>query len=272
MTFASTSYVATAGQTEFVLPFEFVRGTFLTVLVDDVSTAAFTVSSGVVTYTGTALTAGQIVKIERSTPLTDDDQVIDFTSGAILTESDVETSRQQLLHICQELSDRLDTTDDSISGKPRGLTRVATGAIQGNVDATWFETTGPRRTLETPTWEADNATADTQWSIASGKLRLTLGTWRLRVRIAADRAFVAGSDSDIEVRMVDDVTGSGVTTYFASPSLSMRLAVGSRVYHEEVFELTLATQTDLNLLIRDTIAGSFCTLLAGSHIEVERVS
>ena len=272
MAFASTTYTATAGQTAFVLPFDYVRGVYLEVFIDDVETAAWTVNGSTVTYSGTALTDGQLVKITRTTPIADDEQAVDFTSGAILTESDVETSRQQLLHGLQELTDRVEEAEGDIAGKPRGVTRATAGALTGNSDAAWFESTANRVALGSPTWEADNSTASTQWAITGGKLRLTLGTWRIRVTAEVERAFVAGAASNIDIRVVDDVTGSGVTTYFTSPSVPLAAAVDSRVSYSEVFELTLATQTDLNLLVRDDLAGGFSALLPGTNLEIERVS
>ena len=69
MAFASTTYTATAGQTAFVLPFDYVRGVYLSVFIDDVETAAWTVNGSTVTYSGTALTDGQLVKITRTIPI-----------------------------------------------------------------------------------------------------------------------------------------------------------------------------------------------------------
>src|SRR5210317_303970 len=103
---AQVTYTGNGSTTQYSIPFEFIDSTHVKAFIDGVETSAFTISSSTLTFT-TAPANASTIRIERQTP--NNQRLIDFTDGSVLTEQDLDKSADQNFYIAQEI------TDDSAS-------------------------------------------------------------------------------------------------------------------------------------------------------------
>lgn len=96
-------YVGTAGQDEFDVSFPFLSRTHVEVLVNGQPRAVAEWVSGSRLRIAAPLAGGESVVIRRNTPI--DQALVQFQSGAVLTEEDLNTAVKQLLFKQQEISD-----------------------------------------------------------------------------------------------------------------------------------------------------------------------
>jgi hypothetical protein len=118
------SYTATAGQTQFAIPFRFILEAFVKVDVDgtelaldtDYTLTGSSISDGV--YSGgsvelvTPAVGGETVKVYRDSGIEDVSRLVDFEAGSRLKASDLDRSAIQLLHLIQEVKDNSATAED----------------------------------------------------------------------------------------------------------------------------------------------------------------
>mgnify|MGYP003635532690 FL=1 len=104
------NYTGNNSTATFSIPFTFTATSEISVTVDGVAETGLTFpSSSQVTLTS-APASGTVVQVRRTTDLTS--RAIDFTSGSVLTEEDLDNSNIQIFHASQE---SVDLTNDSVT-------------------------------------------------------------------------------------------------------------------------------------------------------------
>ena len=104
------NYTGNNSTATFSIPFTFTATSEISVTVDGVAETGLTFpSSSQVTLTS-APASGTVVQVRRTTDLTT--RAIDFTSGSVLTEEDLDNSNIQIFHSSQE---SVDLTNDSVA-------------------------------------------------------------------------------------------------------------------------------------------------------------
>lgn len=262
---ASVTYSATVAQTEFTVTFEFVSGTHVKLEIDGVASTDFTLSGTTLTYTGPSLASGTAVRIYRVSPITLADQAVDYTSGAVLTEANLEDSRNQLLY-------RLQEDDDIRKLQPRGVVRVSgtPDAVIGNTSATWYEEAAQRLEFDTTAdWDADNSDASRNFTLIGGNLRLTPGRWRLHVQMQLRRTGAQSGNFDWRVR--DTVSGPTGVNYYTATQFQMPAQDDVRFSDAAVVEIDLDITTNVRLFCREDQASAAVSVEPGTLVYVERI-
>jgi hypothetical protein len=103
---AQVSYTGNGSTTQYSITFPYIDVTHVKAYLNGTLTSAYTISSSTLTFT-TAPANGVVIRIERETP--NDNRLVDFTDGSVLTEQDLDRSADQNFYIAQEI------TDDSAS-------------------------------------------------------------------------------------------------------------------------------------------------------------
>ncbi len=111
MSQTSVRYVAQAGQTEFTVTFPYESRTHVSVNVDNVQRPFSWVTATTISLT-TPVNAGQIVELERNTPV--DAPAVVFTNSSVLTEEEMNRSVRQLLYRVQEVSEQVTETFEAV--------------------------------------------------------------------------------------------------------------------------------------------------------------
>ncbi len=98
----ANSYVSyPVSGTSYAITFDYLDTAHIYVYVDtSLQSSGFSITGGNVVFDSTPV--GSTVKIQRLTPRTLAGLLVDFEDGAVLTESDLDTSQRQLLFIAQE--------------------------------------------------------------------------------------------------------------------------------------------------------------------------
>lgn len=106
-------YTATGSTDTFAVTFNYLDADHIHVYLDDAevfSPATWSLVGTDVVFTSNP-SAGVAVKIIRQTPRTLATRLVDFSSGSLVTEDDLDTSAIQLLYICQEAFETSTTGD-----------------------------------------------------------------------------------------------------------------------------------------------------------------
>ena len=103
-------YPADGNTTTFSITFDYQKESEISVTVDGVAQSGFTFPSATQVTLTSAPAAGALVRIRRTTDLSA--REVDFASGSVLTEEDLDDSNIQVFHAAQEA---IDTANDSIS-------------------------------------------------------------------------------------------------------------------------------------------------------------
>ena len=172
MSYSISEVTATGGNT-FNIPFDYIAQSEIAVFVDGVSTSFTFTSANVIDITP-APASGALVRIKRTTSLTD--RTVDFQSGAVLTEEDLDNSNIQVFHAAQEA---IDAASESITtdadGKWNAQVDSVNRAIKNVADPTdaqdvvtknWAET-GMSSQLATATAKASEASTSASSASAS---------------------------------------------------------------------------------------------------------
>tara|TARA_R110000765_G_scaffold336865_1_gene427197 strand:- start:363 stop:1688 length:1326 start_codon:yes stop_codon:yes gene_type:complete len=110
MAFSYHNYTGDNSTTTFSIPFTYTDTSEISVTVDGVAETGLTFpSSSEVTLTS-APASGTLVQVRRTTTLTS--RTVDFASGSVLTEEDLDNSNIQVFHAAQEA---VDTAGDAIA-------------------------------------------------------------------------------------------------------------------------------------------------------------
>lgn len=94
-----------ANGTDYSVPFDYLSKQYVKVFIDEVETTDFSFVNAGTIRLGTDPGTGPIVKVQRVTPR--DTRLVDFVDGSVLTETELDTSTIQLLHVVQEAYDNL---------------------------------------------------------------------------------------------------------------------------------------------------------------------
>jgi len=172
MSYSISEVTATGGNT-FNIPFDYIAQSEIAVFVDGVSTSFTFTSANVIDITP-APASGALVRIKRTTSLTD--RTVDFQSGAVLTEEDLDNSNIQVFHAAQEA---IDAASESITtdadGKWNAQVDSVNRAIKNVADPTnaydvatknWAETAMSSQ-LATATAKASEASTSASSASAS---------------------------------------------------------------------------------------------------------
>jgi len=136
-------YTANGSTTTFSIPFAYTQQADVAVFVGGTSTS-FTFSSSSTISLSTAPTSGVIVRIARTTAITT--RAVDFSNGAILTESDLDNSNIQVFQAAQEAIDTaeasiLKAADGKFDAQSRVIKNVANPVnAQDAATKNWSET------------------------------------------------------------------------------------------------------------------------------------
>jgi hypothetical protein len=143
MAFSYIEYTANGSTTTFSIPFAYTAQADVAVFVNGVSTS-FTFASSSTISLSAAPASGVVVRIARTTPITT--RAVDFSNGAILTESDLDNSNIQVFQAAQEAIDTaassiFKTADGKFDAQSRVIKNVADPvSAQDAVTKTWAET------------------------------------------------------------------------------------------------------------------------------------
>lgn len=138
MAFSYHNYTGDNTTTTFSIPFTFTAQSEISVTVDGVAQTGLTFPSATSVQLSSAPATGTLVQVRRTTSLTS--RAVDFASGSVLTEEDLDNSNIQVFHAAQEA---VDEAGDSIS--------------LGS-DSTWDAGNNRIRNVGTPTATNDAAT------------------------------------------------------------------------------------------------------------------
>ena len=169
MAFSYIEYTANGSTTTFSIPFAYTAQADVAVFVNGVSTSFTFASSSTITLS-TAPANGVIVRIARTTVITS--RAVDFSNGAILTESDLDNSNIQVFQAAQEAIDTaaasiFKAADGKFDAQSRVIKNVADPVnAQDAVTKTWAET-GSTSQLSLATAQAVISTAKASESSVS---------------------------------------------------------------------------------------------------------
>jgi hypothetical protein len=175
MAYSYIEYVGDGSTDSFSIPFPYMDSAEVSVFVDGVEdTGATFLSSGLIQTSSTPAT-GTVVRVSRSTNITS--RAVDFSSGSVLTEEDLDQSNIQVFYAAQEAIDTagesiFKTADGKFDAQSRVIKNVA-DPVNANdaVNKDWAET-GMSSQLNQATAQATSAsssasTATTQAGIAT---------------------------------------------------------------------------------------------------------
>lgn len=127
MAFSYHNYTGDNTTTQFSIPFTYQNTSELSVTVDGVAETGLTFPSSSTVQLTSAPATGTLVQVRRTTSLAA--RAIDFASGSVLTEEDLDNSNIQVFHAAQEA---IDTAGDSITLTPANRWDAG-GSIINNV-------------------------------------------------------------------------------------------------------------------------------------------
>lgn len=110
MPFSYKDYTGDGSTTTFSITFDYQKESEISVTVDGVAQSGFTFPSSTQVQLTTAPASSTLVRIRRTTALAS--REVDFASGSVLTEEDLDNSNIQVFHAAQEA---IDTSNDAIS-------------------------------------------------------------------------------------------------------------------------------------------------------------
>ena len=136
MAFSYHDYTGDNSTTQFSIPFTYQNTSEISVTVDGVAQTGLTFPSSSTVQLTSAPASGTLVQVRRTTDLTA--RAVDFASGSVLTEEDLDDSSIQTFHASQEAIDRANDsialdTDDKWDATSKVIKNVATPTA--NTDA-----------------------------------------------------------------------------------------------------------------------------------------
>jgi len=178
--------------TTFNIPFTYTATSEISVTVDGVAQTGLTFPSASQVQLTSAPASSTVVQVRRTTDLTS--RAVDFASGSVLTEEDLDNANIQIFHSSQEA---VDLTDDT---------------IQEDVDSKWDAESKVIKNVANPTNAQDAATKDyleNTWLTPADKAQLnSLNTTNLNT--------VATNIADVNAVAADATDIGTVSTNIAS--------------------------------------------------------
>lgn len=144
MAFSYQNYTGDNTTDTFAIPFTFTDNSEISVTVDGVAETGLTFPSAASVQLTSAPATGTLVQVRRTTDLTA--RSVDFASGSVLTEEDLDDSNIQVFHAAQEAVDKSNDgitldSDDKWDAQSKIIKNVGTptastdGATKAYVDA-----------------------------------------------------------------------------------------------------------------------------------------
>ena len=183
MALSYQNYTGNNSTDTFSIPFTYTATSEISVTVNGVAETGLTFPSSSQVQLTSAPASGTVVQVRRTTNLAS--RAIDFASGSVLTEEDLDNSNIQIFHASQE---SVDLTDDT---------------IQEDVDNKWDAESKVIKNVANPTNAQDAATKDyleNTWLTTADKAQLnSLNTTNLNTVAGsiANVNAVAGDTTDI---------------------------------------------------------------------------
>lgn len=131
MAYSYIEYTADGSTTTFSVPFDYTAQADVKVFVGGVEDTSFTFNSNSVVQTSTTPASGVVVRVERNTDL--DSRAVDFASGSVLTEEDLDNSNIQVYFAAQEA---IDTAESALIQTPDGKWDAQSRVIKNVTDPT----------------------------------------------------------------------------------------------------------------------------------------
>ena len=129
MALSYVEYTANGSTTQFDVTFDYIQQADVKVYINNVQDTNYTWVNASRIQTSSTATNGQVVKIDRDTSTTS--RLVDFTSGSILSETDLDKSANQNFFAVQEtidsVADKLGKANDGIYDA--GNTRIKNVAM-----------------------------------------------------------------------------------------------------------------------------------------------
>ena len=145
MAFSYVNYTGDGTTTQFSITFTYQNTSEISVTVDGVAQAGLTFPSSSTVQLTSAPASSTIVQVRRTTSLTA--RAVDFASGSVLTEEDLDNSAIQTFHAAQEATDRVadaiyQDTDLNWTAQNKRIKNVANpSAAQDAVTKNYLENT-----------------------------------------------------------------------------------------------------------------------------------
>jgi len=178
MAFSYIEYTADGSTNTFAVPFPYTLPADISVFVNGVSTS-FTFTSTSTVNVSTAPAASAVVRISRNTGIST--RAVDFSNGAVLTESDLDSSNIQVFQAAQEAIDTANAaiskdTDGKFDAQSRVIKNVADPvSAQDAVTKSWAES-GMSSQLSIATTKASEASTSASNASASESAAATSAT------------------------------------------------------------------------------------------------
>lgn len=196
-------YTADGSTTTFSVPFAYTAQADVKMFVDGVEDTSFTFNSTSVVQTSTTPTSGAVVRVERNTNLTS--RAVDFASGSVLTEEDLDNSNIQVFFAAQEAIDTAESamiidTDGKFAGQARVIKNVADPTnAQDVVTKNWAETALSSQVQQATTQASNAATSATNASNSASSAASSASTATTKASEASTSASQAlASKNDAE--------------------------------------------------------------------------
>lgn len=166
---AEITYTASAGQTNFTIPFDYMQTGDVKVSVDGSTTVTYTVNGTTLTISSPTLAGGESVRIYRQTPATLAGQRVNFQGGStVLTERVMDDFYKQLLFIMQERDDQVQRAEIESGNLPTVGTNE--GDMLRFVSGAWS-------TIDPSTLSSLFGVELAKWDLATSIPILTTANW-----------------------------------------------------------------------------------------------
>ena len=177
MAFSYVNYTGNGTTTQFSITFTYQNTSEISVTVDGVAQAGLTFPSSSTVQLTSAPASSTLVQVRRTTSLTA--RAVDFASGSVLTEEDLDDSNIQVFHAAQESTD------------------LAGDSIQLGNDNKWDAQSSVIKNVGTPTASTDAATKGYTDTEVAGVVSSSVSQATTAAISAANTAVAAATGSII---------------------------------------------------------------------------
>ena len=198
-------YTADGSTTTFSIPFAYTQQADVAVFVGGTSTSFTFLSSSTISLS-TAPTSGVIVRIARTTAITT--RAVDFSNGAILTESDLDNSNIQVFQAAQEA---IDTANASVFKDSDGKFNAQSRVIKNVADPV------SAQDAVTKSWAESGMTSQLTIATAKAVIATDKAAEALASKVAAQSSEDDAADS--ETNAADSATAAADSATAAALSL-----------------------------------------------------
>jgi len=248
MALANVTYVGVAGTQIYTIPFPFLAQAHVKLKVNGVQktiTTDYTINGAgtQLTIINPTIVNGDQIYINRETPKTAADRLVDWASGSVVTESNMDTADLQLLYIVQEAFDGADTalplaTDGSGVWDAEGLKIKNLGAPTLAADAV------RKQDLDAAVISSGNLPSVSGADNDSG-LAVTGGAWAVRTP-SQMRTHLGLGDAALKTVGVanGNVPAMGASGYPAASGQLIDLSANPAITALQAADVSLDTRVD----------------------------